>query len=369
MKTWIEVSAAALQNNLTIFRGICKPSKVTPVLKANAYGHGYEQTLTALEPLQPWMIAINYPEEAKKIRELGYCGRLLVVGPTNIDDLQLIYELEAEFFLNSKQMLNAWSKSSKQPHFHIKVDTGMNRQGFSVEDLENCKPDILKNKIKIKGLASHFANVEDVLEHSFAKSQLNKFQAARGMLGKQHEAHIASSASALLLPESRFDFCRVGIGLYGLWPSQPTKLSTYKVLKNLPQLIPALSWKTRIAQVKTVNTGESIGYGCTFKTTNPTKIAILPLGYHEGYPRLAGEKHAYVSIKGRRAYIVGRVCMNMMMVNITDIENAKVGDIVTLIGKDHSEVISADAIAEWSATINYEVLSRIPATVTRKTVP
>jgi len=175
--------------------------------------------------------------------------------------------------------------------------------------------------------------------------------------------HSANSAATLLFPETHFEMVRPGIATYGMWPSDETFLSFSGERDAKISLVPALSWKTKIAQIKTVPSGEFIGYGCTYKTTRDSKIAILPVGYYDGYDR--GISGAHVLIHGKRAALRGRVCMNIIMVDVTDIPEASLEDEVVLMGKSGEEVISPEQFAKWAGTINYEVTTRINERIPR----
>jgi alanine racemase len=172
-----------------------------------------------------------------------------------------------------------------------------------------------------------------------------------------HHRHCANTAATLLLPEARFDFVRVGIGVYGLWPSKKTEQAARRAgIKAM--LKPALTWKTLVAQVKEVKKGALVGYGCTFEMPRAGRIAILPIGYYDGFVRLLSNR-GQVLIRGKRAPVIGRVCMNMIMVDVTEIPDARLEDEAVLIGKQGKEMITAEAIGLWSRTINYEVTTRI----------
>ena len=368
MNTWIEIQQQSIQHNYKTFQDLCSPADVVPVIKSNAYGHGYSETFQALAPTKPKIIAANYTHEAQFLRKLGHKGRILLVGPIMPDEWPIVRQVEAEAFIANYDSLTAWLALEDKPRFHLKINTGMNRQGFR---LEQCDTVALKLKPHLKymvGLASHFANVEDVLEHTFARAQLDIFNKAREKFTNDYESHIASSASAILMKCSHFDYTRVGISLYGIWPSKSTRLSAFKIHDHVPDLIPALSWYTTVTQVQKVLKDDYIGYGCTFKAPHEMNIAVLPVGYNEGYPRAASDHHSYVLIKGQRARIVGRICMNMMMVDVTDIQNVQQNDRVTLIGSDGQEAITAETMADWAGTINYEILTRLPAFIPRKLI-
>jgi alanine racemase len=213
--------------------------------------------------------------------------------------------------------------------------------------------------------------VEDVSNHTFAERQLALFAKARTVFADEGfalSAHCAASASALLLPESHLDMVRLGISLYGLWPSALTKLSSCADRQHSPSsLKPVLSWRTRISMIHHIERGEFVGYGCTFKASHPMELALLPVGYFEGYPRLAGNHGgSHVLIKGQRCPLLGRISMNMMVVDVSGISGVEVGTIATLVGSDGPEQVSAEDLAGWAQTISYEVMARINPALPRQ---
>jgi alanine racemase len=372
MRCWINVSSSALTHNYQAIAKVCNPSLFVPIIKSNAYGHGLKETYETISRLKPEYIGVNYVEEAADLRSFGYKGKILVVGPLKSEHLSQAFELNAEVFLGNADLKAAWLEGKQKPKVHVKFDTGMSRQGFLRDEAQTVFAQLKQFKTHIAGICSHFANVEDCMEQEYALKQLREFKDVLAV-AKSHEiagkAHIAASASALILPESRFDMVRVGISLYGLWPAQVTKLSYMQTGKEPVELRPALEWKTEVALVKDVKAGQFIGYGCTYQAISPMKVAVLPVGYAEGYPRIAGNSGSYVLIRGKRCPLVGRICMNMMMVDVTHIPAAQAGDTVTLIGSDGEEHLSANRLADWAQTINYELLARLPSSIPRKLVP
>jgi alanine racemase len=179
--------------------------------------------------------------------------------------------------------------------------------------------------------------------------------------------HAACTAAGILFPSTHFSMVRTGIGLYGLWPSRETYISARMACADIPLLKPVLSWKTRIAQIKTLPEGSYIGYGCTFRTTRTTRVAVLPVGYADGYDRNLGNI-AYVLINGKRAPVVGRVCMNITMIDITDIPDVRLENEVVLLGEWGEECITAETMASWAGTINYEIVARISPHLSRRVV-
>ncbi|MGE0171759.1 MAG: alanine racemase [Oligoflexales bacterium] len=372
MRCWINVSSSALLHNYQAISKICSPSLFVPIIKSNAYGHGLKETYEILTKHSPQYIGVNYLEEAAQLRTFGFSGNILIVGPIPPSQLETANEVSAEIFLANHDVKNAWLNLKRKPKIHVKFDTGMSRQGFLTGEAGPVLESLKSHKDYVVGICSHFANVEDCMEQDYALKQLKEFNevvSAARSLGLSCKAHIAASASALILPQSRFDMVRVGISLYGLWPAQVTKLSYAQLAKEPVELKPALEWKTEVASVKEVKAGQFIGYGCTYQATTNMKIAVLPVGYAEGYPRIAGNGGSYVLIRSRRCLLVGRICMNMMMVDVSHLANVKPGDVVTLIGSDGDEHLSANRLADWAQTINYELLARLPSNIPRKLAP
>lgn len=368
MLSWIEVDGTAIRHNFRAFRRLVGEERAVPVLKSNAYGHGLSQVYQALQSEQLAWVAVNYITEAEALRRLGYSGRIMVVGPFVADELKAATAARAEPVLGNWDVLRAWSEAGAPVLAHIKFDTGMSRQGFRPEDAKTVAQFIQKHIPRITGICTHFANVEDVTDHSFADRQIAGFNAAISAFraeGISCLRHAASSASSLLLDTSRFDLCRIGISLYGAWPSPVTRVSCLQLRPDLIDLRPALSWRTRITTLKPVRAGDYIGYGCTYRAFRDMQIAVLPVGYFEGYPRIAGEHASYVLIAGHRCPIVGRICMNMMMVDVTHIPTLRVGDVATLIGSDGHESVSAHDLATWAQTIHYEILARLNPEIPR----
>ncbi len=372
MHTWIELSRKAVQKNFQIFSKLAhKKQVVAPVLKANAYGHGLAEVYDCLKSQKLTWICVNYVFEGVQIRRLGFKGRIMVVGPVLREECRTAHKHKLEIFLRDFESLAWWKAATAKPRVHLKFDTGMNRQGFLSGDEKRVIDLLSPHKALVVGIATHFANVEDVLEHEYADLQLQRFTAAAQAFEKagfKVLRHAASSASALLLPKSRSDIARIGISLYGQWPSQATRLSFLQTYDKVAPLQPVLSWRTKIATLKSVRAGEYIGYGCTFRAVAAMRVAVLPVGYYEGLPRLIGNDQSYVLIQGQRCKIVGRICMNMMMVDVTHLRHATVGDVATLIGKDGKETLAASDVAHWAQTIHYELLTRLHPDIPRRIV-
>lgn len=336
-----------------------------PVVKSNAYGHGMELVATLLEDLGLTWFGVNGLDEGLDLRRhLGATSRILVLGYT--DPARFGEALDAELDLTVSNVdeirrLDAEAAArDTRARLHVKVECGTHRRGLPAEalpELIGVHRDVAA--VDWVGVSTHFANIEDTLNHAYAEEQLARFTSTVDTLADNdvrfERRHVACSAASLLFPKTHFDMLRVGISLYGLWPSRETRVSA----QGTPAaLTPALAWRARLAEAKPVAAGAYIGYGCTYRTSAPSVIGVVPVGYYEGYAR-ALSNVAHVLVGGRRAPVRGRVCMNMFMVDLTHVPDAAVGDVVTLIGSDGDERVSADDLAAWSGTIHYEIVSRI----------
>jgi alanine racemase len=372
---WIELDREAPDYNLGELRkGLKKSTILCAVVKANAYGHGVKQ-MAALFRSAHWF-AVNSLEEAVELREIGDRRPILVLGHVPLADLEEAVRHNLDLTVYNRETLEVLAgldlRSIGAARLHLKVETGTGRQGVLpgqvrgfVEQLQAIP------ETKLVGVSTHFANIEDTLNHDYAQSQLDTFQRALGILEemkvKPQYIHTAATAAAILFDKTHFNLVRAGIGIYGLWPSRETYLSTLLGHRPVPDLRPVLTWKTRLVQIKELPEGSYIGYGCTYRATRPIRVGVLPVGYADGYDRKLGNT-AYVLIRGKRAPVIGRVCMNLTMVDISDIPQAGLEEEVVLLGRDGEERISAETMAEWAGTINYEVVTRISPFLPRKVV-
>ncbi len=361
------LSREALINNISEFTRICNGSeKIMAVVKANAYGHGLNEILSVIRDTKVRKFGVFTLEEAIKVREYIPDSMVLIFQSLYNDELREAIERGFDITTGSvdnlKNLVEVIKHTQSPPFVHLKVETGTNRQGIKSEDIEYVSK-VLSDirKIKLRGIYTHFANIEDTTDHSYAMFQLNRYKqfvAELNRMGLNFEfRHTACSAAAILFAETHFDFARVGISLYGHWPSKETFVSAGHLNIEKPNLAPVMSLRTKIIQIKGIKSSEYIGYGCTYRAMRDMKIGILPVGYANGYRR-AFSNNAYVVVRGKRAPVVGRVCMNITMIDITDIPDAQVLDDVVLLGKDNGEIISAEDLAQMSQTINYEVLTQ-----------
>jgi len=365
--TWVEISSKALHNNIARLRSLIgRSTLLCACVKANAYGHGLcEAGRTFIDAGADWL-SVHALHEARRLRQSGLACPIYILGPLSPDDYPEALQLDCRLVVYNEadiaHIARAARSCNKPARLHVKIETGANRQGIGPGLLEPLCTAIAENPdLLLEGLATHFANIEDTTDHSFAKAQLNRLHAALKLLDargiKAPIVHCANSAATIIFPESHFKMVRTGIAAYGMWPSNETYVSFVKERTNGFVLKPALTWKSRVAQIKDVPGGEYIGYGCTFKTGHATRLAVVPVGYYDGFDRGITEGH--VLIRGQRAPIRGRICMNLLMAEITDIGDVNPGDEVVLLGCDGDECISAEQIARWSNTINYEVTTRI----------
>jgi alanine racemase len=256
-----------------------------------------------------------------------------------------------------------------QAHVHLKVETGTWRQGVSGEEFQECLRILSESEaLRLSGLHSHYANIEDTTDHSYADAQYQAFQEAAVQVEARglHPArvHMSCSAAAILFPSRLMELARVGISSYGYWPSSPTRISARREGHDELDLAPALGWKAKVAQVKRVPQGAFIGYGCSDKAEVETRLAVLPVGYADGYDRGIGGR-GHVLLHGRRCPLRGRICMNLMMVDVSHLPQVAVGDEAVLLGRQGEEEISAETLATWADTIHYEVLARLSPLIPR----
>ncbi len=370
---WCEVDEPALEHNVaTLKRRLGPGVKLAAVVKANAYGHGLVLAARAfLRGGADWL-CVNALEELEALRGDGIRAPVYVMGYVPLQDLEAVLRLDGRMVAYNFETIDALGRAmrrtGKPARVHLKLETGNHRQGVPLKELVRLAGRCREEGVEVEGLATHFADIEDTTDHTFALEQLRRFrEGAAALVAEGFDVpllHIANSAATILLAETQFGMVRTGIAAYGLWPSSETLVSALRLGRGDVVLKPALTWKTRVAQVKTVPTGAFIGYGCTYKTTHPTRLAVLPVGYYDGYDRKLSNT-GHVLIRGTRAPVRGRVCMNMIMVDVTDIPDVKVEDEVVLLGAQGDEVVTAEQMAGWIGTINYEVVTRIAGHVPR----
>ena len=362
LRTWIEVDTQALKHNLNIFRSLVKPKcKIMAVVKSNAYGHGLVDYSRAIEKMGIDYFGVDSVVEGVALRKAGIKKPILVLGYTLPEMVTRAQANDLDLAVSSFDSLKSiLALPLKKPvKIHIKVDTGMHRQGFSLKDSKVLMAKLTANKRKIivEGLFTHFARAKNPAFPSYTLKQIEIFNQWRGVLKNNGFApicHASASAGAILFPQAQFDMVRIGAGLYGIWPAEETK--AYSIDKF--QLKPILSWRTILSEVKKVPQGSQISYDGTETVRRDSILGICPIGYWHGYAR-ALSSIGKILVKGKRAKVLGRVCMDMIIVDLTDIPKAKVGDVVTLIGKDGKEEMSLEELARLADQSTYEFIDRL----------
>ncbi|MBI4835714.1 MAG: alanine racemase [Candidatus Abawacabacteria bacterium] len=367
--TRVEVSLSALRYNLLQFSNILtEPTKILSIIKANAYGHGLE-IAKALEELVIGFGVVTV-EEGVRLRQLGIKKKLIVLGLIeNAKDFLAAQEFNLEVALMDLDNLQSLSTQLPPLAIHIKLNTGLNRLGILPEQLPAFLHTLGNNPlIRVQGIYSHLADAENPASFQ-TKEQLKSFRLALDTnqpLVEKLEKHIANSASTLLFPQSHYDYVRVGISTYGIWPSQET-LDAWEYTDKKShdfQLKPALSYRTSIVAIQEISAGSLIGYAGTYRTRRKSRIATVPIGYYEGVMRTLSNK-GIMLVNGKRAPIIGNVCMNMTMLDVSDIPMARKHSVVTFIGSDGAETISATEQSVFADTIPYLLLSNIPPHIPR----
>lgn len=355
------VDLGAIAHNVRVMKGLIgEKCHLMAVVKADGYGHGViEVSRTALENGATWLGVAN-PIEGKRLREAGIKAPILVLLPIEPEEVQTVVNYDLSQTVENPEALRVLDreavKAGKKAKVHLKVDTGMNRLGVRPEEALKVVEKIVDYPgLALEGVFSHFATADEK-DKSFASFQLERF---RQSLKSLEEAgirvplrHMANSAAALDLPESRFDLVRVGIMIYGVYPSKEVK-------KAIP-LRPAMTLKTKVMSVREVEPGETVSYGRTYTAKERRRIAIIPVGYGNGYTRLFSNRSS-VLVKGKRAPQVGTVCMDMCAIDVTEIERVGPGEEVVVFG----EGLPVEELAEVLGTISYEILCSLGKSVPR----
>ncbi len=348
-----EISLSALRTNIAVIRRAVAGRGIIAVVKADAYGHGSTEIAQALASEGIRQFAVAYTDEGKSLRESGITQEIIVLhdrtDTKDFFDFRLTPVIHDLAF--ASELSGEAQRRGVQIPVHVKIDTGMGRLGIPREKALAASMEIAGLPgISITGLMSHFSDA-DSEDLSFARQQLSDFRSFRDAFtrktGISCESHIANSAALFTLPESHCEAVRPGIALYGYAPNAADL-----------GLEPVMRVSTGILTVRELAAATPVSYGRTFITKRKSRIAVLPLGYADGYPRMLSNR-AEVLIQGKRAPLVGRVCMDLIMVDVTDIRDVHEGEEVMLIGRHGSESIGADELAERAGTISYEILTGI----------
>lgn len=367
LRTWVEIDTKAVAKNILRLKHFLSPkTKFLAVVKSNAYGHGIVGYAKEASKSGVDFFAVDSLEEALELRRAKIKESILVLGYVFPEQFKIAAEQNISVTISSLESLRTlvFLKAKKPLKVHVKIDTGLHRQGFQGDDVEKVFSGIKKagDKIIVEGLYTHFAAMETPSYIDYSRrqaSELKKWQRAFALFGYKPIVHSSASSGIVFSKEFHFDMVRGGVMLYGLWPSREIKEAAPKT-----KLAPVLSWKSIVTEVKKVAAGERVGYDLTEKLNRDSVLAVVPLGYWHGIPRALSSRGEFL-IRGKRAKIVGRVSMDMSIVDVTDIRGAAVGDVVVVIGRQGKDAVSAEEFAEKSMTINYEIVTRINPLIPR----
>ena len=357
-RAWIVINLTNLQHNVKVLQeALPAGCEIMAVVKANAYGHGAEPISTYLNRIGIHAFAVATIDEGVDLRKKGVKGDILILGYTPASRISEIFRYRLSQTVVDAEHARELNRLGKPIQVHIKVDTGMNRLGESCEHVPEVAAIFEYKNLTVTGVYTHLC-VSDSLESSdvaFTRQQiLSFFTLLDGLKQKSIEIpkiHIQSSYGVLNYPELQCDYARIGIALFGV-------LSAPCDTKRKLDLRSVLTLKARVGLVRTIVKGECVGYGRTFIAQEEMKIAVISIGYADGFPRSLSSK-AHVLIRGHRAPMIGLICMDQLMVDVTRIPDIQRGDLVTLIGKDGSEEITAEQLAAKDGTITNELLSRL----------
>ncbi len=366
-RTWAEINIDSLKFNLeNIRRAADKKAKIMAVVKADAYGHGYREYCRALLKYGADCFGVAMLDEAKELRRQGFKVPILILGASLFDEADELVKYDImpnvcnyEF---ARCLSEAAVKQNKNVKIHLKIDTGMSRLGFVAGDdnsevISEIKRISKLSNVIIDGIFSHFACADEE-NPDYTRLQFSRFM---NLISELEEIgikipcrHIANSAAIMMYPETHLDMVRAGVILYGCYPSG-------EVEKERLPLKPVMTLKSRVTLVKDLEAGRGVSYGKTYITDKKIRVATIPIGYADGYSRCLSQK-AKIEAGGQLCDVIGRICMDQCMIDVTNVNNINIGDEVIIFGDG---LITADNIAEWMNTINYEVLCLVSKRVPR----
>lgn len=373
----IEISQTALEQNLKFIRKqMGNDVIISSVVKANAYGHGIEEIVPILEHCGVKNFAVFSADEAYRVKKSLKSSRdIMIMGYIPKNEYEWVISNGIEFYISdserAKHTVEIARKLNKKAIVHIDLETGMNRTGLNETDLPKAIEIIKNNKdqFHIRGICTHFAGPENISNFVRIQNQFKHYKELVSVLKKEgiHAdlLHTACSAAAMTYPETRLDMVRIGILQYGFWPSNETFIHYIhdKINKRDP-LKRVLRWKSKIMDVKKVKQGEFIGYGNYYQAYKDMTIAIIPVGYYNGFSR-ALSNQGKMLINNQRVSVIGMVNMNMIIGDVTKLKNANIGDEVVIIGKQGNHQLSVASFSELSNLVNYELLTRLPTDINR----
>lgn len=373
----IELSQSALDNNIAFIRNNLGANvKMSSVVKGNAYGHGIGDFVPMAEKAGIDHFSVFSSDEACQVKEV--CSPdtdIMIMGWMDEHDKDWIIESGLEFFIfqveSLKETIERARRLGIKAKIHLDLETGMNRIGLNRRQLRQSLPYLKENSdyLELKGVCTHYAGAESIANHVRVQKQITKFNKAYKWLLQQdirpETRHTACSAAAVAYPKTQMDMVRIGILQYGFWPSKETQIHYLHTSKNkINPLMQVIRWRSRIMSLKTVKQGEFISYGTTYMALEKKKIAIVPVGYSQGFSR-SFSNQGRVLVNGQRVGVIGMVNMNMLIADVTYLENPKLGDEVVMIGKQGDNKITVSSFGELSDQVNYELLTRLPSRIIR----
>ncbi len=374
----IELSQSALKKNINFLRRkIGTHPILSCVVKANAYGHGIPQMVHMLEKCGVNHFSVASAFEAEQVLKcLKTDSEIMIMGILYNEDVSWAIENDISFFVfdipRLELALEESKKLGKKAHIHLEIETGTNRTGLSDHYVSKALKILKQHKehLHFRGVCTHLSGAESLSNQFRVEQQIAHFKKVLSRL-KRNKCepdliHMACSAAVLTMPETHYDLVRVGVSTYGFWPSKDTY---YKHLRQINKkkdnpLSRVIAWKTDVMDVKKVEKGAFIGYGTAYQATRDMLVAVLPVGYSNGYPR-GQSNNGYVLIRGKKAPITGLINMNLFMVDVTDIPGVRIGDEVVLIGKQKNNVINVSSFTNYTQLLNNEMLSRLPKAIPR----
>lgn len=373
----IELSKSALENNFRFLHDYYgEDVRISSVVKANAYGHGIREFVPIAESCGIDHFSVFSLDEAMQVRSaLKNHADVMVMGWVDPADLEIAIAEEFEFFVFEPDVLplavEASKKIGKKAKIHLEIETGMNRTGLTPVELKQSVKILKQNPehFIIRGLCTHYAGAESISNYFRIQKQVKNYNRTYKWLARQGIVpdimHTACSAASVAYPKTRMDMVRVGILQYGFWPSPETFIYyTHGNHTNHNPLSHVISWKSSVMSIKRVKSGEFVSYGTTYLAKEDMRIAIVPAGYSTGYSRSLSNQ-GRVLIRGHRVGVVGMVNMNMLVIDITGIEEVQLGDEVVFIGCQGDQEITVASFVEFSDQLNYEVLARLPQNIPR----
>ena len=364
-RAWLEIRLSALSFNAARLRSVLpEKCELMAVVKADAYGHGANSAARQLEFDGVKFFAVATLAEAVKLRKNHLNGDILIVGYTHPKEAGFLSDLRLTQLVVDGAYAGLLDESGHRIDVHIAVDTGMHRFGIDSARLDEIERVFWRKNLRVKGMATHLASSDSLLpgDVDFTKTQIDRFSKAVGELAglgyDTGKLHVQASYGVFNYPELEFDYARAGIALYGALSHSGDVLAK-------PEMKPVLSMRALVAQVRDIGAGEAVSYGRTFTAAAPMKVATVSAGYADGVPRQMSGNGGQCIVHGKKVPILGRICMDLLMIDVTSVESVQAGDVVTIIGADGDEEIRCEDLAAASGTISNDILCRIGSRLPR----